>query len=173
VSSKAQKRRNKRLAKSSSQVAQDTTGEQVIAIRTVCKRQSMKPTAERRAHGVWVEGKADQPDVDMASDMAGSLFHRREITEQQLEAARAFQEVRAAYVAELGVAGYKSCLAGGVGGHDEGDGNPEVFKAYRHITRKLSKPQIRVLEVGLDMPPEQVGSLTVWKLRDAIDAIGV
>lgn len=174
MSSKAQKRRNKRRAKGyiPPEVAtNERTGVKGRSLRAVAKRQSMKPTDERRAHGVWVEGKAEQPDVDLASDMAGTLFHRREINEAQLEAARSFQEVRAAFVAELGVSGYRSCLAGGVGGHDDGDGNPEVFRAYRHITRQLTPPQVRVLEVGLDMPPEQAGRLTVWKLRDALDAI--
>lgn len=176
MSSKAQKRRNKRKAKgyeAPTTATNERAGTKALNLAGVAKRQSNKPTTERQRRGVWVTGKEDQPDVDLAADMAGSLFHRREITEAHLEAARAFQEVRAAYVAELGVAGYKSCLAGGVGGHDEGDGNPEVFKAYRHITRRLSRPQVRVLEVGLDMAPDQAGSLTVWKLRDALEAIGV
>lgn len=176
MASKAQKRRNKRRAKgyeAPTIATNERTGTKSLNLAGVAKRQSNKPTKERQMRGVWAKGKDEQPDVDLAADMAGALYHRREITEAQLEAARSFQEIRAAYVAELGVAGYKSCLAGGVGGHDEGDGNPEVFKAYRHITRRLSRPQVRVLEVGLEMAPDQAGSLTVWKLRDALDAIGV
>lgn len=171
MSSKAQKRRNKRLAKAATQDTPERSGAQTIALRAVSKRQSMKPTAERRAHGVWVEGKDAQPDVDMASDMAGALFHARQISDRHLEAARAFQEVRAPYLAEYELAGFKSCLAGGVGGYDGGDGNIQAKQAYEHFIRNLAPCQVRVLEVGLYMEPDQAGSLTVWKLRDALDAI--
>jgi len=171
MSSKAQKRRNKRMAKAATQNTQDRSGAQTIALRAVSKRQSMKPTPERKARGVWVDGKDAQPDVDLAEDLAGTLFHARQISDRQLEAARQFQEIRAAYIAEFAVPGYKSCLAGGVGGHDEGDGNPEAFRAYRKITKPLNREQLTALERGLDLSPCDAGRVTVWKLRDALDAI--
>jgi len=179
MASKAQRRRNKRRANDHTDVP-EVSGGQVLQLRAVAKRksnkptperQSNKPTPERQSRGVWVKGKEYQPDVDRASDMAGVLYHKREINQAQLEAARAFQEVRAAYVAEIGTFGYKSCLAGGFGGHDESDGNPEVFKAYRHFTRPLAKQQLRALEVGLDMSPDEAGRLIVWKIRNALKAL--
>ena len=173
MASKAQKRRNKRRAKGDTPDAPQRSGAQTIALRAVSKRQSTKPTPERRTRGVWVEGKDAQPDVDLACDMAGALYQARKISQQQLEAARSFQEVRAAYVAELGVAGYRSCLAGGVGGHDDSDGNPEVFRAYRQITRGLSPRQVVTLERGLDLSPADAGCLTVHLIRSALDAICV
>ena len=170
MASKAQRRRNKRRANDHTDVP-EVSGGQALQLRAVAKRKSTKPTPERQSRGVWVKGKEDQPDVDTASDMAGVLYHKREINQAQLEAARAFQEVRAAYVAEIGTVGYKSCLAGGFGGHDESDGNPEVFKAYRHFTQSLAKQQLRALEVGLDMSPDEAGSLIVWKIRNALEAL--
>ena len=179
MASKAQRRRNKRRANDHTDVP-EVSGGQARQLRAVAKRksnkptperQSNKPTPERQSRGVWVKGKEYQPDVDRASDMAGVLYHKREINQAQLEAARAFQEVRAAYVAEIGTFGYKSCLAGGFGGHDESDGNPEVFKAYRHFTRPLAKQQLRALEVGLDMSPDEAGRLIVWKIRNALKAL--
>ena len=170
MASKAQRRRNKRRANDHTDVP-EVSGGQVLQLRAVAKRKSNKPTPERQSRGVWVKGKEYQPDVDRASDMAGVLYHKREINQAQLEAARAFQEVRAAYVAEIGTFGYKSCLAGGFGGHDESDGNPEVFKAYRHFTRPLAKQQLRALEVGLDMSPDEAGRLIVWKIRNALKAL--
>ena len=170
MSSKAQKRRNKRLAKIIVTDAPERSGAQKLSLRSVARRQSMKPTAERKAHGVWVEGKDAQPDVDLASDMFGAMYQAREITQQQLEAARAFQEVRAAFVAELGVSSYRSCLAGGVGGHDDGEGNPDVFKEYRRMTRGLSRAQVRHLEIASEMTAQdKLFSLPV--IRDALEAI--
>lgn len=146
MSSKAEKRRNKRRNKAATQDTPERSGAQTIALRAVSKRQSMKPTAERRAHGVWVEGKDAQPCIDLASDMFGAMYQARAITQQHLEAARAFQEARAAYEAELGLSGYRSCLAGGTGGHDDGDGNPEVFRQYKRITQGLTPAQVKCLE---------------------------
>lgn len=170
MSSKAQKLRNKRAARATSK-PDAAPGEKALVLRHVGKRQSMKPTQERRSRGVWVDGKVAQPDVDLASDMAGALYQDGKITQQQLETARAFSEVRAAYVAEFAVPGYKSCLAGGFGGHDDGDGNPAVLAEYARMTRGLTKPQVMVLEIGLEMTPDSQ-RVNVPVLRGALDAMG-
>ena len=174
MSSKAQKLRNKRAAKAAIQSDEpiEPHGKDAVAIRTVAKRQSMKPTAERKGRGVWVDGKDAQPDVDLASDMAGSLFQERKISAQQLEVAHRFSEVRAAYVAEFEVPGYKSCLAGGVGGHDGGDGNPAVVAEYKRMTRNMTPILMTRLIEGLEAPAYSrwVNVPALCVALDAIDA---
>ena len=106
--------------------------------------QAVRPTPERRRHGVWTEprgiGKHEIPTVDVAADMVGLLFHRQTISSSQEQAARVFQAARLAYLTELPeVSGYKSCIAGEVPGFDDGDGDPEVIERYRDIERAVGR----------------------------------
>jgi hypothetical protein len=106
-------------------------------------RDTNKPTTERRARGVWADPKrADAKTaapVDLASDMIGALYMAKKLTTSQEQAARAWQGLREGYVSELGVSGYKSCLAGSSAGHDDSDGNPEAVKAYRSIEKRIGR----------------------------------
>ena len=107
-----------------------------------------RPTPERWQRGIWREasgaGKEARPLVDAASDLIGRLYAENKLTSSQHEAARRFQEVREAFMAELGTVGYRSCLADGSGGHDSGDGDPDVARAYRALSARLG-PHLRVL----------------------------
>jgi len=116
-----------------------------------------RPTAERLAHGCWSEpqgmGKHERPFVDLHSDMVGLLFEGGMITTSQEQAARHLQQVRARYLEELpDISGYKSCIAGGVAGHDDSDGDPQTIAEYRQLERRLSRDQraevLRVCEEG-------------------------
>lgn len=99
-----------------------------------------RPTPERMSRGVWTEpkgmGKNEIPVTDIAEDMVGLLYYRQQISSKHEQAARLFQQVRAAYLAELPeVSGYKSCLAGTVPGFDDGDGDADVIERYRSMER--------------------------------------
>ena len=133
-----------------------------------------RPTAERMAKGVWTQpkgmGKNEIPVTDIASDTIGLLHYRGQITSRQEQAARSFQAIRAAYLAELPeISGYKSCIAGDVPGHDDGDGDPVVIARYRKIERELGK-QGRVEMMLVCADNEQPRSIEL--LRWALDVVG-
>lgn len=107
-------------------------------------------------------GKDDIAVMDMAADVVGALFIDEKITKGQEQAARTWQELHAAYLAELpDISGYKSCLDGGVPGFDDGDGDPEIIRAYRDMEGRMSQAQIReVLWVcWLDREPNSLEML--------------
>jgi len=132
-----------------------------------------RPTAQRMARGTWAmpQGakKSEQPMVDMTEDMIGYLHTKQIISDAQLNAARAWQELRAAYVAEWPeTSGYKSCLNGEQPGYDDSDGNPEVVKRYDDIKRSIGREYFNeVVRVCLDsLPPRHIHIL-----RCALDAV--
>lgn len=136
--------------------------------------ESSRPTSERKSRGTWAEpsgmGKHERPVVDLASDEIGRLFQAGRITGSQEQAARQYQELRAAYISELpDVRGFKSCLAGSVPGYDDGDGNPEVIAAWRKLDGRLSHPQRREMLLVCDMDERP---RSIETLRAALDAIG-
>lgn len=111
---------------------------------------AVRPTPERQRRGVWVAPKQVRKDdhavIDITADIIGLLHHREMISDGQEQAARHWQRLRAAYKAELpDVAGFKSCLNGDVPGYDDGDGNPDVIKAYRDMEKALGHRGRRVM----------------------------
>lgn len=135
------KHRNRRKAK----VGAKTTGAkplQPVEVSTVPANRAQRPTAERMRHGVWAKpqgaDKASQPMADVASDAVGRMFHSGAITPAEEQAARHFQSLRQAYMGELpDVVLFKSCLSGSVPGFDDGDGDPDVIRAYRDMERRI------------------------------------
>lgn len=132
-----------------------------------------RPTPERRARGIWIEPTGKDADDhmirDAAVDMIGKLFAMNRITYAQYEAARTFQAIVAAFQQELGVSGYRSCLADHTGGYDGSDGNPEVIAAYRAMQRRIGVTRFLLLRTECDKGPDQKpGNLDV--LRKALDA---
>jgi len=144
MSSKAARKRNKRKFR----MPKDVQPKEQVTLRTA---PTTRPTWERLQHGCWAEpsgmGKEEQPTVDLAPDMIGELYQSRQITTAQEQAARTFQEVRGEWEKELPIAGFKSCLAGGVGGYDGGDGNPEAKAAYQAIERRIGMVKTAILEI--------------------------
>ncbi len=178
MSSKVARRRNRKKARQASQGVlaahvPEKRRKATTAAAGEARGQAVRPTSERIARGVWAEPvgavKSQQPIVDMAHDMVGRLHCDRKITDAQEQAARSYQETCAAYLAEMpDIGGYKSCLSGGTGGHDESDGDPTVFAAMRGIERRVgiigSAELYRVCISG-DRPRN------IQILRGALDAV--
>jgi hypothetical protein len=132
-----------------------------------------RPTPERYARGSWIEptGKdaADHVLIDRDCDMIGRLYRQNALTYAQFEAARSFQAILAAFQAELGVSGYRSCLADNAGGYEGSDGNPAVFAMYDAVKRRLGAVRFVFLRTECDKPAERhPGNLAA--LRVALDA---
>jgi hypothetical protein len=127
-----------------------------------------RPTEQRAAIGHWVQG--DGKHQDLAADMIGLLLVSRQITPEQEQAARHWEQLRAAYIAEMpDLRVIKSCLNNDVRGHDDSDGDPEALAAYREMMDKLTPAQeSEVLHVvDRRTKPRDLGTL-----RAALDVIG-
>ena len=128
-------------------------GKQAIGQPPPPRGTAERPTDERKARGVWIEPqgamRASQPTVDVANDAVGRMYERKLIGKAEEQAARRFQEIRAAYIAEMpDIAQFKSCIAGSVPGYDDGDGNPAILAAYRKIERTMTHSE-RSLVIAL------------------------
>lgn len=134
-----------------------------------------RPTPERMRRGVWNipkgQGAKERAVTDLAEDMIGQLLTAEIITKPQEEAARRWQELRLAYLAEFPeTGGFKSCISPDVPGYDDGDGDPEVIESYRDVERALGREAMReVIRVCEDnQRPSKV-----WLLRWALEALRV
>ena len=138
----------------------------------VAEVEDNRPTAERRARGIWHmpkgQGKSDRPMFDRAEDMIGRLYAEGQLTDAQEMAARQWQELRAAYQAELGVKGYRSCLDISSGGYDGSDGNPRVVAEYRRLTKALGASASSILAQECSKGPERKPQHIAF-LRIALD----
>jgi hypothetical protein len=135
--------------------------------------ESSRPTSERKSRGTWAEpqgmGKHERPVVDLASDEIGRLYQAGRITGSQEQAARLYQELRAAYLAELpDVRGYKSCLAGSVPGYDDSDGDAQIIASWRKMEARMNLAQRREMLIVCDMEQRP---RSIEMLRAALDAI--
>lgn len=138
-------------------------------------KDTTRPTPERWKHGIWAEasgaGSDARPLVDLAADMVGRLYAEGKLTTSQHEAARRFQELREAFMGELGTPGYRSCLAGGSGGYDSGDGDAAVIQKYRAVSGMLGRVHLRALVDNVHkLSDERVTDLTA--LKAALDELG-
>lgn len=173
MSSKAARKRNKKRHRQAQETkpAPSPAGTQAWPSGD---RLTARPTPERMAHGKWVSpqgsGKHMQPMVDMASDMLGRLYISGQITTSQEQAARTFQQVRAAYIQELGTKGYGSCLADNQSGYDGGDGDPSVIAEYTALEWKVGRINIACLKIECDKSADQSPG-DLGALRRALDAV--
>jgi len=169
MTSKAARKRNKRKFRMPKNVHIQPVGE--VSVKTT---PTARPTAERLRQGKWATpqgtGKSQQPMVDLASDMIGALYEARKISISQEQAARVFQQLRDAYVAEFDLSGFKSCLAGGVSGHDDSDGNPEAKKAYEDLEKRIGMVKTAILEIECAKGPDRKPNDLI-ALHRALDAV--
>lgn len=141
-----------------------------------------RPTDHRLARGVWAKPqgamKSAQPFVDMASDAVGRLHHAGLINNAEEQAARQFQAARQAYLEELpDISGFKSCIAGGIPGYDDGDGDPRVIEEYRRLEKLVGLRDrslvIAVCEEG-HVPSTWDGLVklkgALWRIARPVDA---
>ena len=173
MTSTAQRRRQKRAAQArQAETGANTAGDMVAGV-TAKKTGAQGPTPERRARGDWVKPPMGTPGpmIDLAADMIGALLSAGKITSQQEQAARLFQELRAGYVAELGVAGFGSCFNTG-GGHDSGDGDIETIEAWRRMENRIGRVNSALLQhetaKGAECQPNDLGAI-----RLALDCVNV
>jgi hypothetical protein len=149
----------------------NTTAAPVIA---TVEAEDNRPTAERRARGIWHlptgQGKSDRPMFDRAEDMIGRLYAEGQIDDGQEMAARQWQEVHAAYRAELDVKSYRSCLDISSGGYDGGDGNPRAVAEYRRLTKALGASATAILSIECAKGPERQPQHIAF-LRIALDRL--
>lgn len=156
---KAANRRKRRQAREREQRTSTTAANipDAPVIETV-ERQDNRPTAERRARGIWHipkgQGRSDRPMFDRAEDMIGRLYAEGKLDDGQEMAARQWQEVQAEYRAELDVKGYRSCLDIGAAGYDGGDGNPWVVARYRKLIKALGPSATAILSIECAKGPE-------------------
>lgn len=165
---KTRKRSERRAQKQSVKTAYGVQRQAVAAPVAEAER----PTPERMRRGVWNvpkgQGAKERAVTDMAEDMIGQLLTAQVISKPQEEAARRWQELRLAYMAEFPeTSGFKSCISPDVPGYDDGDGNPEVIEAYRSAEKALGREAMReVIRVCEDnQKPSRV-----WLLRWALEA---
>ena len=175
MSSKAAARRKKKAAQGqqspqAARVAETTTN----ATSWANIGQTTRPTPERMALGKWIKpqgaDKRSQPMVDTASDMIGRLYEQGQLTASQEQSARTFQELWAAYRSELGVSEYRSCLAGGVGAHDESDGRPEVYAAWYGLCDKIGRVSVAAIKMHVERGADEK-PINLPALKSALDRV--
>lgn len=173
MASKAAKRRNKKSRAQGKQAAQAGYTPQTVT-RPHAGKETARPTPERKRRGVWIEpngaGKSMQPTIDTANDMIGMLHYAKCINSSQEQAARLFMGLWAGYQAELEIASYKSCLAGGISGHDDGDGDIAAIRAYRSLTDKIGRVKTAALQIETVKGPMDK-PVSIMVLRRALDAV--
>ncbi len=114
--------------------------------------------------------KRSQPMVDLASDIIARLYQEGKLNTGQEQAARTFQELWAAYRGEIGVSEFRSCLAGGVGAHDEGDGNPAVYAAWYGLCDRIGRVSVAAIKMNVE---RQAGErpINLPALQSALDRV--
>jgi len=136
--------------------------------------EAVRPTDEQLSRGRWLipsgQGRSERPAVNLAHDIIAGLLVTGRLTQQQEQAARHFQTLRAAYLDQLGVASGRSCLDVGIGGHDEDEGDPRAIRAYRDIERRAG-PLFAAALVYVCCPRNPRGMCGLRTLRAALDRI--
>ena len=132
----------------------------------------VRVTPQRFSRGIWADSNLgrDSPMMDLAPDMIGRLYATRQITSAQHDAARLFSEILDAWLVELALPGYRSCLAGGSGGYDGGDGNPEAARAHDRMKSKLGSVCYLYIRSELEKPADREPA-SLKMLRLALDKI--
>lgn len=150
--------------------------EPVTISTTPAQEREVAPTTEQRAKAAYAkpgEGKGNNAGHwrNLHPDMIGRLHHEGKLSQSQYEAARLWQEIRAAWVAELGTPGYGSCLADNQSGYDAGDGNIAAVRAYTAMRDKIGRVASSVLSIECDKGADRRPSDLVF-LRVALNRIG-
>ena len=167
MSSRAARRRRKRATEADNLpvAPQVVESREIVAVDEIAR-----PTAERLAKGIWTVAGRSAPAIDDACDYIGRLYAMKLIEYHHHEAARMFQDIVAAFMADLPIAGFRSCLAGGSGAYDSCDGNPAAVKAYDAMKRKLGAVRFAYLRTQVDKPSD-APIKDVDVLRNALEKV--
>jgi len=114
-------------------------------------RENNRPTPQREAMGKFKY--SDKTAFDTHHDMVARLHSEGKLSKAQEDAARAYEEVRAAYVRELGVSAVKDSLDSSQGGFDAGDGNPAAMRAHDRMKARIGRIMWVVLEMEVGKGP--------------------
>ena len=145
MASKAQKRRQRMARNMAAQaVAMPDAKPDTVKrppVHIVPKVEAIRPTPERIGKGAFKmptgPGRKLLPAVDEAHDTIAKLHKAGLITDDQEQAARDWQDLKAAVRAELGVSQGRSCLDISPVGHDSDEGNPALMERWLKIEAEL------------------------------------
>ena len=170
MASKAQKLARKRKARNMQEQAvsmpnakPDTVKRPPVHI--VPKVEAIRPTPERIGKGAFKmqtgPGRKLLPAVDEAHDTIAKLHKAGLITDDQEQAARDWQDLKAAIRAELGLSQGRSCLDMTPCGHDNDDGDPALMQRWERIEAELGSWRTGALDYTcvLGHPPANLGLL--------------
>lgn len=155
MASKAQKLKQKKMANAiraqsapSPDAKPDTVKRPPAQMRP--KVEAIRPTIERIAKGAFRmpagRGKQSMPAIDEEHDVIAKLHRARLISDDQEQAARDWQDLKAAIRAELGVSQGRSCLDISPVGHDNDEGNPALMERWLKIEAELGSFKTGVLD---------------------------
>ena len=145
MASKAQKRRQRMARNMAAQaVAMPDAKSDTVKrppVHIVPKVEAIRPTPERMGKGAFKmptgPGRKLLPAVDEAHDTIAKLHKAGLINDDQEQAARDWQDLKAAVRAELGVSQGRSCLDISPVGHDNDEGNPALMERWLKIEAEL------------------------------------
>ena len=145
MASKAQKRRQRMARNMAAQaVAMPDAKPDTVKrppVHIVPKIEAVRPTPERIGKGAFKmptgPGRKLLPAVDEAHDTIAKLHKAGLINDDQEQAARDWQDLKAAVRAELGVSQGRSCLDISPVGHDNDEGNPALMERWLKIEAEL------------------------------------
>lgn len=129
------------------------------------KVEAIRPTIERMAKGAFRmpagRGKQSMPAVDEEHDAIAKLHRARLISDDQEQAARDWQDLKAAIRAELGLSQGRSCLDMTPCGYDNDDGDPALMQRWERIEAELGSWKTGALDYTcvLGHPPANLGLL--------------
>ena len=170
MASKAQKLARKRKARNMQEQAvsmpdakPDTVKRPPVHI--VPKVEAIRPTPERIGKGSFKmptgPGRKLLPAVDEAHDTIAKLHKAGLISDDQEQAARDWQDLKAAIRAELGLSQGRSCLDMTPCGHDNDDGDPALMQRWERVEAELGSFKTGALDwtCVLGHPPANLGLL--------------
>lgn len=154
MASKAQKRRQRMARNMAAQaVAMPDAKPDTVKrppVHIVPKVEAIRPTPERIGKGAFKmptgPGRKFLPAVDEAHDTIAKLHKAGLINDDQEQAARDWQDLKAAVRAELGVSQGRSCLDISPVGHDNDEGNPALMERWLKVEAELGSLKTGALD---------------------------
>lgn len=171
MASKAQKRRQRQARNMAVQaIAMPDAKPSTVKrppVHLVPKAEAVRPTVERMRKGEFRMPTGPErkslPAVDEAHDTIAKMHRAGLINDDQEQAARDWQDLKAAVRAELGVSQGRSCLDISPVGHDNDEGNPALMERWLKVEAELGSFKTGALDwtCVLGHPPANLGLFRV------------